>query len=310
MCCLFGIVDYGNTFSSKTKARMLSILATECEARGTDATGIAYVSGGKLRTYKRPLPAHRMRFYLPGDAKVIMGHTRLTTQGSEKRNYNNHPFPGRCGNTPFALAHNGVLYNDSYLRKSRGLPKTNIQTDSYVAVQLLQQTGALDFSALRDMAEAVEGSFSFTVLDRDNRLYFIKGDNPLCIRYYSNLDLYVYASTEEILTRATGKLRLSREPCQTLTSTAGDILRLSPDGTMEQERFDTARLESRLYCDLWSPCLPYRQYSTFETPGKGYLEELKSVAAYFGLAPQDVDSLLADGFTTEEVEEMLYCGEL
>jgi hypothetical protein len=35
MCCLFGIVDYGNTLSGKSKTRMLSILAKECEARGT-----------------------------------------------------------------------------------------------------------------------------------------------------------------------------------------------------------------------------------------------------------------------------------
>ena len=33
-----------------------------------------------------------MRFKLPDDVLCVMGHTRMTTQGDEKHNYNNHPF--------------------------------------------------------------------------------------------------------------------------------------------------------------------------------------------------------------------------
>ena len=57
MCCLFGIIDYGHSLTAEQKNRMTSVLATACEARGTDATGIAYNSHGKLTIYKRPLPA-------------------------------------------------------------------------------------------------------------------------------------------------------------------------------------------------------------------------------------------------------------
>ena len=57
MCCLFGILDCNSRLTGRQKSRMLSVLAAECEARGTDATGIAYTSGGRLRVYKRPLPA-------------------------------------------------------------------------------------------------------------------------------------------------------------------------------------------------------------------------------------------------------------
>jgi glucosamine 6-phosphate synthetase-like amidotransferase/phosphosugar isomerase protein len=308
MCCLFGIVDYGNTLSGKTRTRMLSILAKECEARGTDATGIAYVSAGRLQVYKRPLPARRMHFVIPGDAKVIMGHTRLATQGSAKRNFNNHPFAGRCGGLSFALAHNGVIYNDHSLQRERKLPVTNVQTDSYVAVQLLQTKGTLGLPALKELAETVEGSFSFTLLDRENHLYFIKGDNPLCIYYYSRLDLYVYASTAEILNRAVSKMRLPRKR-QQISLISGDILRLSPDGTTQTARFDTAKLNAHYYYDLWSPCLPY-QYYLCSRQEDSYLDELKSVAGHYGYTPDDVDTLLADGFSAEEVEEMFYCGEI
>ena len=133
MCCLFGIYDYGHSLTAAQKKRLVSALAVASEDRGTDATGIAYNHSGHLTVYKRPYPAHLMRFRLPDDAVCIMGHTRMTTQGDEKQNCNNHPFVGTSG-IPFALAHNGIIYNDKELRQERKLPDTNIETDSYVAV--------------------------------------------------------------------------------------------------------------------------------------------------------------------------------
>ena len=55
MCCLFGILDYGHTLSQRQREQILSILAADCEARGTDATGIAYNDARALRIYKRSL---------------------------------------------------------------------------------------------------------------------------------------------------------------------------------------------------------------------------------------------------------------
>ena len=136
MCCLFGIYAYKGGLTAAQKRRLVSALATASEDRGTDATGISYNSDGHLVVYKRPWPAHLMRFRLPENVRCVMGHTRMTTQGDEKKNCNNHPFVGTAG-MPFALAHNGIIYNDKELRQERNLPDTNIETDSYIAVQLL-----------------------------------------------------------------------------------------------------------------------------------------------------------------------------
>ena len=100
---------------------------------------------------------------------------------------------------PFALAHNGVLWNDGWLRQVQELPKTQIETDSFVAVQLIEQKSALDFDSLQYMAEQVEGSFTFTVLDKEDNLYFVKGDSPMCICQFPKLGFILYASTEERL---------------------------------------------------------------------------------------------------------------
>ena len=133
MCSLFGLIDYQNTLATRQKNHILQVLSKECEVHGTDATGIAYNFEGSIKVYKRPLAAHKLKFRVPNGVRVVMGHTRLATQGRPADNYNNHPW----STGTFALAHNGVLWNDRELRQTENLPDTRIQTDSYVAVQLL-----------------------------------------------------------------------------------------------------------------------------------------------------------------------------
>lgn len=115
MCALFGYLDCGKRVPMRTLQKMVQALANASEVRGHHASGIAYNHNGRLSIYKRPKPAHRLRFRIPDETAAVMGHTRYTTQGSQKRNCNNHPFRGNAG-TEFALAHNGVLYNDTELR--------------------------------------------------------------------------------------------------------------------------------------------------------------------------------------------------
>ena len=204
MCCLFGLYDYGGTLSAKQKNRMIAALAAASEVRGIDATGIAYCMNGHLSVYKRPLPAHWMRFRIPEQAAAVMGHTRMTTQGSEYRNYNNHPFSGKAGQ-PFALAHNSVLTNDGLLRRQEKLPVSKIETDSFIIVQLLEQAGSIGFQTLRAASERLAGSFTYTVLDGGGRLYIVRGNNPFCLYHWPEQGLYLYASTQAVLDTYTAK---------------------------------------------------------------------------------------------------------
>jgi len=313
MCCLFGLMDCNDHLSAKQKIKILSVLSKECEARGTDATGIAYRANGGLQIYKRPLPAHKLKFRIPAETRVMMGHTRMTTQGSEKQNWNNHPFRGSVHGAPFALAHNGVLHNDKFLRQTQKLPQSSIETDSYIAVQLIEQQRTLTFDSLRYMAEQVEGSFAFTVLGSKDELYFVKGDNPLCLYYYPQEQVYLYASTEEILRKALKHLRLPLGRSQKVVLDCGDILKISPDGEQSMERFDTSQFWLSRYD--WSGFgaghIPSRRsLSCAKTGQEEYWEDLVSVAAYYGYTPEDLDSLLRQGLTAEELEEFIYYGEI
>ena len=107
MCALFGWLDYKGIVSDKLLKKLTQALANSAEERGTDASGIAYVKNGKVTIYKRPKPAHKIHFNAPNGTRAVMGHTRMTTQGNEKFNYNNHPFYGHA-DVNFAFAHNGV----------------------------------------------------------------------------------------------------------------------------------------------------------------------------------------------------------
>lgn len=309
MCCLFGMLDYKNRFSAKQKNKIISLLSVACEARGTDATGIAYNRGGHLTVYKRPLAAHKMRFNIP-DVNVVMGHTRMTTQGDEKFNYNNHPFYGKVVNAEFALAHNGVLYNDTILRETEKLPKTIIETDSYIAAQLIEKRKSLDFSSLGYMAERLSGSFTITVMDDDNNLYFVKGDNPLCIYHFQEAGIYIYASTEEILTKALRKMPYRFGKAKKISVEMGEILKIDRYGRAEKAEFDTSLLCA---CNYYS-CFPYRHdfvsVSRKENDAcqQEYIRQLKTQAAFYGYTSDMVDAFLADGYAPDDIEEILYYG--
>ena len=308
MCALFGIHDYSECLNKRQKELLLKVLSAECEVRGTHATGISYIRNGQLEVYKRPIPAHKMQYNLPPEVKVIMGHTRFTTQGSERNNYNNHPFFGRVKQNTFTLAHNGILRNDKELRQSMKLPKTNIETDSYIAAQLIEREGCISFGSLRKVAETVTGSFVFTVLDNRDNLYFVRGDNPLCI-YHFDKGFYLYASTEDILMKTVVRLGIEKYAHEEIPVEMGDILMIGSSGKVEKEQFEVAYNYAPPYSYQQYPVYLYERnsqaYKTTDADDD-YLKILKQISGLYGYTPQDVEELLAEGWTLSDIEQILY----
>ena len=124
------------------------------------------------------------------------------------------------------------------MRVEKHLPKTQIETDSYVAVQLLEQQGKLNFDSLKSMAESVHGSFCFTALDEDNTFYLVKGSNPMCLLHFTELGLYVYASTESILKKALQKTGFHKYPFEVLNIEEGTILKIDRYGFLSGSTFE------------------------------------------------------------------------
>lgn len=303
MCAIFGFLDYGKKISANTLKKLIRALSVAAESRGTDATGISYVKNGDIVTFKKPKPAHKVKLYFPKGTTAVIGHTRFTTQGSEKHNYNNHPFDGTTTSHNFALAHNGVLYNDSELRREKALPETQIETDTYIAVQLLEKENAVDSNSIKAMAESVRGSFVFTILRDDNTLFLVKGDNPITLIHFPEYGLYVYASTTAILTAALKAVKLAGV-CNEVPVKDGNIVRIDSNGkrsvsTFEEkaERFDWRYLYRLYGCD-------------YGYKDQDYTNNLLMICGCYGVDREDVELLLELGYSTDEIEEMLLDSDL
>ena len=279
MCGLYGVLSYGNKV--KDMAEITEALAVESAVRGTDATGIAYNKNGKMTVFKKSKSAYEMSF-----------------------NGNNHPFKGMCGDVEFALAHNGIICNDKKLRRELRLPSTIIDTDSYIAVQLIESQKKLDFKSLKYMAEKVEGSFSFSVLDSNDNIYIVKGDSPISILHFKKKQVYVYASTISILWKALVDTELfydlKRGDYEDIEIQDGEILKISSKGKIQRTKFDFDEYGSYGYD--WRKGFEYSNTNE-------YVDDIKSVAQYYGYDSDEIDCLLNNGFTPEEVEEMLYADD-
>ena len=79
----------------------------------------------------------------------------------------------------------------------------------------------------------------------------------------------------------------------------GDILKIRSDGKREKAEFEYTYYYGMKWWD----------YGIYEKSDKNsYITDLKSIAQCNGYLPEDIDHLISEGFTLEEIEEYLYCG--
>lgn len=312
MCALYGVLSYGGKVHRRVMQKIVQALANASEIRGKHATGVAYNHNNYLTIFKRPKPAHNLTLYVPGGVNVVMGHTRFTTQGSQDDNYNNHPFPGFAG-THFAFAHNGILYNDHSLRSKYNLPKTEIETDSYVAVQLLEYYGNLSFDSLKWMAEEVSGYFTFTVIDKDDNLWFVKGESPLYLLHFPELEMYVYSSTREIMKAALSKVfkKCGLPKCELINVVDGDIIKIDKYGNRTGSKYEVKDDWNGMFGGYYGWGATPRASKTTSDTGE-YDDETRlyiyDLAGYYGVKESQIEELLEEGYTFDEIEESLADG--
>lgn len=327
----------------KGAERLATLLSHASAVRGTHATGVSYVMDGTINIDKAPESAYKFKIAVPTDTITVMGHTRYTTQGNEKYNYNNHPFRGTTKKYgSFALAHNGIIQNDRGLKSTYDLPKTKVETDTYVAVQLIEkycrEGGAFGLEAMKYMADKVYGMFTFTVLDENNKLYIVKGDSPISILHFKNIGLYIYASTRQILMEAIMGSSIGdsvmedflpdkgRGDIELLEPKEGEIWCINPDGTVEKGTFTPFTYSgyqvgykghrSKYLVDSyddrgwdwdnWSTTSNAEPATTVVDYSSTYKNILYQVAEGEGYSKQEVDLVLEFGYDTLEIEDALY----
>lgn len=303
MCALFGWLDCGKILSVRVLKKLTQALANAAEERGTDASGISYIrNDNQVTIYKCPKPAHKIKFHIPHDTGAVMGHTRFATQGDAEINCNNHPFYGHA-DVDFAFAHNGVLRNDKELRISEQLPETNIETDSYVAVQLIEKYGKLNMDSLKSMAEKIKGSFVFTAIDQSQTLHFVKGSNPLCLLYFEHLGLYVYASTESIMKSALKRVGLHREKNSRIKVEEGEIISIDRNGFLSRDEFDVQDDINFFKSSKWNT--RFDDTDWYDASYTEHEQMLIDYCKFYGIDEEKIMILLDYGYTVDEIEDFL-----
>lgn len=136
----------------------------------------------------------------------------------------------------------------------------------------------------------------FTVLDRNNSIWFVVGDNPLCVMYYDGF--LIYASTKEILRKVIKKLKL-KAPTHILEPKEGEIMRIDREG-----RITTGAFTPHSSFEHWWRRYPYYRGYYEDTPSS--YDDLFNGAKSFGVTADEVQALLDYGCSEEEIEEMLY----
>ena len=261
MCALYGFINYGKILNKKELKKLVRNLSISSELRGTDASGVAYVRNGKVVIYKKPQPSHEVNFYFPSDITLLTGHTRMATHGDARNNYNNHPFVGHTAEGDFALCHNGVLFNYEQVQKQEQLPKTKIKTDSYVAVQLIEKYGKADFETIGKMSDQVNGSFVFTVLTSEEKLYISKWNNPICLLHFQKLGIYVYTSTKEIMQMALRGTIFEKQTVDVISVGEGEMISIDKNGVIKRSRFTPEYDDFFGYCG----CRAFRETEDYDS---------------------------------------------
>ena len=294
MCALYGFINYGKILSKKELKKLVRNLSIASELRGTDASGVAYVRNGKIVIYKKPQPSNEVNFYFPSDITILTGHTRMATHGDARNNYNNHPFVGHTAEGDFALCHNGVLFNYEQVQKQEQLLKTKIKTDSYVAVQLIEKYGKADFETIGKMSDQVNGSFVFTVLTSEEKLYISKWNNPICLLHFQKLGIYVYTSTKEIMQMALRGTIFEKQTVDVISVGEGEMISIDKNGIIERSRFTPEYDDFFGYCG----CRAFRETEDYDS----YLCEYGNM---FGVSNEEIMMLYEMGYEDEDIELMM-----
>lgn len=201
-------------YNVENSTEIIKEIIMEEEARGRDATGLAYLNleDNKFYLFKKALsPKDYFDKYfdiLKGrKEKIILGHNRQATTGLNKEADNEaHPFISE--DKTFAIVHNGSILGYSYMQiflEDIYSHKFDSTVDSECSIHLLEE--ALKKYKDRDQAIKFLSMFvsgTILVLFSDGELYIIC-DNSACYIVESNNSFYVASTFSALKPLVKGK---------------------------------------------------------------------------------------------------------
>jgi glucosamine--fructose-6-phosphate aminotransferase (isomerizing) len=219
LCGIFGILISDNhKLSSKELMQIVNYMFKLSESRGKEASGLSLRFGDSIYVLKEPISSSRLvktsnykdlfnqklktEGYNNAQIKapvLVLGHSRLQTNGKSEINTNNQPVvkDGAIG------IHNGIIVNDDKLWKSFPILNKKYDVDTEVFLSLLQMFRAQGKSiveAVRLVFENIEGSASVALeFDDANNLVLASNTGSLYMAMDQSGKILVFASENYIL---------------------------------------------------------------------------------------------------------------
>jgi glucosamine--fructose-6-phosphate aminotransferase (isomerizing) len=222
LCGIFGIVVAENLkLTSKELMQIVNSIFKLSESRGKEASGLAVRFNNSIYVFKEPITSSKLvktteykklfnqtlktDGYAGNELKapfLLLGHSRLQTNGQSEINTNNQPVvkDGAVG------IHNGIIVNDNKLWASFPALKKEYDVDTEVFLSLLQQFRSQDktiIEATRKVFGLIEGSASVAVEFNDvNNLVLASNTGSLYMALSKSEKVLVFASEKFILQQA------------------------------------------------------------------------------------------------------------
>lgn len=221
----------GGIYMKNDEPAPVLLLAVEwamLATRGTDASGFAWRAvdqdtktwhqwfKGAVASYDHV--EEMARFLEAEPPQWMMMHCRHQTKGDKKNNENNHPVhsPGAS----VVLVHNGMIYNDDELFRTRWKDQQRPAMVDTIALATAIAIGGMD-----ELLQSVEGSIAIAYSQRREpnvvNLY-TNGHSPLWV--WEDDDKVAWSSTQSLM-----PLGLMSGEGKGRTLTAGEFVRIAPD---------------------------------------------------------------------------------
>lgn len=207
MCGIYGYLSMGKHTPEMSE---VASLAQAAEERGKDASGVAWADpagDSKVWIYKSAVLASALMDNVVHEGwfgkqmpRLLVGHSRMATQGDPRQDVNNHPvYSKKTGTT---LIHNGIIRNDVELFKEYSLLRV-AEVDSEILLRLWDMGDATDEPEKRidRIGEQADGPFACAVISsrRPGELVLFRNRNPICLAWDAEREIVWFASTPQIL---------------------------------------------------------------------------------------------------------------
>jgi glutamine---fructose-6-phosphate transaminase (isomerizing) len=244
MCGVFGLViEREARFDAAAMAPLIRDLYRISESRGKEASGLALHVTGRAGVEVRKAAVRGRRLIASPDCRrmlaaaaeavtagsrvVVLGHTRMVTNGDPSDNGNNQPV---VGHRVVAL-HNGIITNEDVLwARDPDLPRLH-EVDTELVVRLVERGLTADGRDLQtvfiDVAADLSGANTLAVLDGwTGDLALGTANGSLYLASDATSRVTVFASEEPILRRVLAGRRPRRRGRRTVLA---PVHQLEPD---------------------------------------------------------------------------------